>query len=438
MWKAEPVDNDSIALVQFDQQHIWHPYSSSPAKVDPLFVHAASGVYLQLSDGTQLIDAMSSWWAAAHGHSHPHLVAAAHQQIDQMSHVMFGGLTHRPAIELAQKLIELTDSALTKVFFSDSGSVAVEVALKICFQYALAMGKPERKKILTWRRGYHGDTFATMSLCDPDTGMHSMWGDLVMEHIFAPQPPAQGSDKETIDDYLTQFESLVDQTTAGVIIEPIVQGAGGMRFHDAEIVQGIRRICDKHKIVFIADEIATGFGRTGALFATQGAGVCPDILCLGKALTGGFMSLAATLTTEEIAQAINSPQGGGALMHGPTFMANPLACAVAKASVELFAQNQWQAQVARIEQQLQQGLAGIHSPAVADVRVLGAIGVVELKEDIDMAMVSRVCLAQGVWLRPFGTLIYTMPPFISTHEQVEKIITAIQTLIKEHEKMITK
>lgn len=425
--------HDAGEMIDFDQRHIWHPYSPTPAKVDPVPVASAEGAYLTLADGRRLIDGMSSWWAAAHGHGHPALKQAAHEQIERMSHVMFGGLTHEPAVRLAEKLIGMADEPLQKVFFSDSGSVAVEVAMKMCFQYSRGIGHPERTQLLTWLNGYHGDTFATMSVCDPDGGMHSLWGDLVMEHVFAPAPPARGADEHTIRAYLSEMDALVTEKIAGIIVEPVVQGAGGMRFHDEAVVRGLREICDRHGILLIADEIATGFGRTGALFTTQAAGVTPDILCVGKALTGGFMSLAATLATDEVARAIDTPEGGGVLMHGPTFMGNPLACAVAVASLSLLDDGQWRRNVARIESELTAGLAPLaQAPGVADVRCLGAIGVVELEEPVDMAMATATCVETGVWLRPFGKLVYTMPPFIATTEEVTAICRTIEEIVTRH------
>ncbi|ADK28771.1 adenosylmethionine--8-amino-7-oxononanoate transaminase [Corynebacterium pseudotuberculosis] len=423
--------------IHFDQDHIWHPYSSMPTPVTPQFVTSAEGVYLTLSDDSKLIDAMSSWWAAAFGHGHPKLKEAAHQQIETMSHVMFGGLTHSPAIELARKLISITDNGLEKVFFSDSGSVAVEVSMKMAYQYQRGIGHPERHRLLTWRGGYHGDTFATMSVCDPNGGMHSMWADRVASNDFAPAPPARGASRSDIKQYLALLEEHINSSTAGIIVEPIVQGAGGMRFHDDSLIRGIRDICDRHDLVFIADEIATGFGRTGEIFATTGAGATPDILCVGKALTGGFMSLAATITTEKIAAAINTPDGGGALMHGPTFIANPLACSVASAALELVIGGEWRRQVPNIEQRLLKGLLPLsESPVVADVRVLGAIGVVEMKEPVDMRLATEAAVAAGVWLRPFGRLVYTIPPFIVTDEQIDSICEAVAAVVSAEQRRL--
>ncbi len=405
---------DPADIRRLDHAHVWHPYA--PAHTTNLPVTATDGIHLRLADGRRVIDAMSSWWAAVHGHGHPALVAAATEQIGRMSHVMFGGLTHEPAVRLATRLVDMT--GLPHVFFSDSGSVAVEVAVKMALQYSRGIGHPERTRLLTWRSGYHGDTFAAMSVCDPNGGMHSLWAGTLAEQVFAPAPPADG-----VGDYLDRFEMLVDATVAAVIIEPVVQGAGGMRFHDPALVAGIREICDRHGILFIADEIATGFGRTGEMFATHGAGVQPDIMCVGKALTGGFMSLAATLCTAEVAAAIPT------LMHGPTFMANPLACSVAGASLDLLAAGSWRADVARIEAGLRVGLEPLRGLA-EDVRVLGAIGVVEMAEPVDMATTTRAALAEGVWLRPFGRLIYTMPPYICTDEDVAQICRGVAAAVR--------
>lgn len=428
MFNTDELENNSFA--QFDRDHIWHPYGPMPATVAPYVVAATNNTDIILDNGTRLIDGMSSWWAAAFGHGNERLKAAAHRQIDVMSHVMFGGLTHVPAIKLACQLCELTDEPLTKVFFSDSGSVAVEVALKMVYQYQLGQGHPERRRMLTWRGGYHGDTFATMSLCDPEGGMHAMWERRVMDNVFASRPPLWGAASNEISAYIDHLDSLIDSTIAGIIVEPVVQGAGGMRFHAPEILKGIRQLCDQHGILFIADEIATGFGRTGNLFATQAAKVTPDILCVGKSLTGGFMSLAATITTDAVAESISSAAGGGALMHGPTFMGNPLACAVASEALSIIAEGDWKQQVAEIESELKKGLVPLASnPAVRDVRVLGAIGVVEMKEPVDMKRATHAAVNAGVWLRPFGRLVYTMPPFVCTHKQIQKISCAMASIV---------
>ncbi|AWB81990.1 adenosylmethionine--8-amino-7-oxononanoate transaminase [Corynebacterium yudongzhengii] len=408
-------------IAGIDAAHIWHPYAAPGA--DTLIVDSAQGTQLTLTDGRILLDAMSSWWAACHGHSHPRLIAAARRQIDQMSHVMFGGITHEPAARLTANLLDLTGQNYDQVFYSDSGSVGVEVAIKMALQYSRGAGHPERTRLLTWRSGYHGDTFEAMSVCDPDGGMHALWGDAVATQRFAPAPPVRGSDP---GDYLERFAALIDDSIAAVIIEPVVQGAGGMRFHDAELVRGVHRLCQEHGILMIADEIATGFGRTGALFTTLDNGVVPDILCVGKALTGGFVTLAATLATERVAKTMEP----SALMHGPTFMANPLACAVAAESTALIAEGDWRRQVPRIEKELIDGLAPLSdTPGVADVRVLGAIGVIELVDEVDMAAATAAAVNHGVWIRPFGRLIYAMPPYISTSEEIAAITRAMRAAV---------
>lgn len=421
------------ALAQFDAEHIWHPYGPIPAPVAPQLVEEAHGVYLRLADGRELIDGMSSWWAACHGHSHPKLVEAATRQAAKMSHVMFGGLTHRPAIELAQKLLHLAGPGFDAVFFSDSGSVSVEVAIKMALQYSQAIGHPERTRLATWRGGYHGDTRAPMSVCDPEGGMHSLWAGQWSPQVFADVPPPRGSSAETRAAYLAYFDSLIDDSVVGVIVEPVVQGAGGMRFHDHELLVGLRELCDRRGILLIADEIATGFGRAGDLFTTQAAGIVPDIMCVGKALTGGFMSFAATVTTAEVARAISSGAGGG-LMHGPTFMGNPLACAVASAQLDLIEEGAWRSDVPHIEKRLSRQLEPLAtSDAVADVRVLGAIGVVEMRRPVDMALATKAAVDAGVWLRPFGKLVYTMPPYICTDDEVDRICTAITAIVRAEE-----
>lgn len=414
---------DEIARI--DAAHIWHPYAEPGLFAYP--VASAEGPRITLTDGRVLIDAMSSWWAAIHGHSHPRLVGAAKDQIDRMSHVMFGGLTHEPAALLTARLMELTDQKFSQVFYSDSGSVAVEVAMKMALQYAIGQGHPERTRFLTWRSGYHGDTFATMSVCDPEGGMHAMWGGAVTEQVFAPAPPVAGSSKSECDAYLERFGALIGADVAAVIIEPVVQGAGGMRFHDPALVQGLRKLCDASGIPLIADEIATGFGRTGQLFATLSHGVVPDIMCVGKALTGGFMTQAATLATSRIAEGMQPK----ALMHGPTFMANPLACAVAAEAVAMVAEGAWREQVPAIEAELIAGLEPLRrQPGVADVRVLGAIGVVEMARDVPMREATEAAMAQGVWIRPFGRLIYTMPPYVCTKEDVRQICRGIAAAVE--------
>ena len=380
-------------------------------------VVGAERVRLELADGREVIDAMSSWWAAIHGYRHPVLDAAVTAQLGEMSHVMFGGLTHPRAIELVERLVRITPPGLEKVFLSDSGSVAVEVAVKMAFQYWLGRGQA-RSKLLTVRGGYHGDTFAAMSVCDPETGMHHMFGDIVAQQLFAPVPA-----EET-----TEIADLLDRhgaNVAAVIIEPIVQGAGGMRFYSPAYLRSLRELCDRHGVLLIADEIATGFGRSGELFGCDHASVSPDIMCLGKAMTGGYMSMAATLCTAEVAEAVSQAESG-ALMHGPTFMGNALAAAVSVASIDLLLGQPWKATVARIEAELASGLDPARElPGVADVRVLGAIGVIEMDRPVDMATVQRLTLDLGVWLRPFGRLIYSMPPYVSTSEDVANITEAM-------------
>ena len=418
------MDISAEDIAALDARHIWHPYAGPGEPT--LVVDSAAGVHLTLADGTTLIDAMSSWWAAAHGHGHPRLKAAAAAQIERMSHVMFGGLTHEPAARLTRNLMELTRGDFEQVFYSDSGSVSVEVAIKMALQYARGLGHPERTKMLTWRSGYHGDTFAAMSVCDPEGGMHSMWTGTLARQVFAPAPPTRGASPAERTTYLHELEACITEEVAALVIEPVVQGAGGMRFHDHELVRGARDICDHHGIVLIADEIATGFGRTGDLFATQAAGVVPDIMCVGKAMTGGFMTMAATLATAKVAEGMR-PR---ALMHGPTFMANPLACAVSAAATELILEGHWREQVAGIEKQLQRGLADLaEEPGVADVRVLGAIGVVEMEREVNMAAATAAAVEQGVWLRPFGRLIYIMPPFISTADEVTQMCRGVRAAV---------
>jgi adenosylmethionine-8-amino-7-oxononanoate aminotransferase len=406
-----------------DTAHIWHPYSTIGADaLAPVVAVGAKGAWLTLvHDGrpVEVLDAMSSWWTAVHGHGHPRLDAAITAQLSTMNHVMFGGLTHEPAARLAQLLVEITPAGLESVFFSDSGSVSVEVAAKMALQYWRSRGRPAKHRLMTWRGGYHGDTFTPMSVCDPDGGMHSIWTDVLVDQVFAPQVPGAYD-----PDYVAAFErQLADHADelAAVIVEPVVQGAGGMRFHDPRYLGDLRQLCDRHGVLLVFDEIATGFGRTGELFAADHAGVTPDIMCVGKALTGGYVTLAATLCTAEVSRTISAGEPG-ALMHGPTFMANALACAVSVAAVELLLEGDWRARVGQIEAGLREGLEPARSlPAVADVRVLGAIGVIEMREPVDMAVATRAALEHGLWLRPFGKLVYAMPPYICTPEEIAAI-----------------
>lgn len=416
-------------LLASDREHVWHPYGALPAASAPLPVVSAQGVRLRLADGRELIDGMSSWWCAVHGYRHPALDAAVSDQLGRMAHVMFGGLTHEPAVLLAERLVELTPAGLERVFFADSGSVAVEVAIKMALQYQRAVGRP-RRRLLTVRGGYHGDTFGAMAVCDPVGGMHSLFTGALSEHVFTERPP-DGFAAPLQERWAAQVRQLAArhaEELAAVIVEPVVQGAGGMRFHSPACVALLREVCDEHGLLLIADEIATGFGRTGALFACEHAGVSPDVMCVGKALTGGYMTLAATLCTAAVASAISAGEGAG-LMHGPTYMANPLACAVALASLALLFDEStggWRARVPGIERALREGLEPARElPGVADVRVLGAIGVVQLEREVDVPAATAAAVERGVWLRPFRDLIYTMPAYVMESGDVERVADAV-------------
>ncbi|ENO1830539.1 adenosylmethionine--8-amino-7-oxononanoate transaminase [Vibrio vulnificus] len=418
----------------FDRQHIWHPYTSTLTPLTCYPVNSASGVYIKLEDGTTLIDGMSSWWSTIHGYNHPHLNQAAHRQIDQVSHVMFGGITHQPAISLCKKLLSLVPNNLEHVFLADSGSVAVEVSLKMALQYWHAKGE-RRPKFLTLQHGYHGDTFAAMSVTDPDNSMHSLYKGILPEHIFAKSPTSGFWDEWKQED-LTDFAQKIEQhhqELAAVILEPIVQGAGGMRIYHPEFLKGVRALCDKYGLLLIADEIATGFGRTGKLFACEHADIQPDILCVGKALTGGYMTLSATLTSKHVADTVCGGEAG-CFMHGPTFMGNPLACAVATASLELIEQGQWQQQTKQIESLFSELLPKLEEhDLVKNTRWLGAIGVVETHRPVNMETIQALFVEQGVWIRPFGRLIYMMPPFISEPAHIEQLVNAIETALQRPE-----
>jgi adenosylmethionine-8-amino-7-oxononanoate aminotransferase len=425
--------DNSEDIQKTDQKHIWHPYSGMNSDILIHPVKSASGVRLTLTDGRELIDGMSSWWCVIHGYNHPVINKALEQQIHKMSHVMFGGLTHEPATELTRQLVEITPDPLQTVFFSDSGSVSVEVALKMAIQYWHAKGQSQRQHFISLRSGYHGDTIGAMSVSDPDTGMHTIFNDALPKNYFADQPKSRFGDPCNDNDTASLAQLLKEHSnnTAAVILEPIVQGAGGMWFYSAGYLKKVRELCDRYGVLLILDEIATGFGRTGKLFACEHAEVSPDIMCVGKALTGGYLTLAATLTTTNISDTI-SKSDPGLFMHGPTFMANPLACTAASASIRLLLESPWQKNVQRIQQNLEKGLAPCSDLAfVKDVRVLGAIGVVELQQPVDMKSITQKFVDAGVWIRPFGRLVYLMPPFIISDEDLAKLTSTIVSVLSD-------
>ncbi len=421
------------AWLAYDRGHVWHPYSTliDPPPVFPAV--GAEGCRIRLADGRELIDGMASWWSAIHGYNHPVINAAVSAQLERMAHVMFGGLTHEGAVELARSLVGMTPGGLDYVFFADSGSVAVEVAIKMALQYRAVRGERGRRRLLTLRGGYHGDTFGAMAVCDPVTGMHGLFSGLLPEHVFVPRPAVRFGEAWDAQDF-APFEAAVEahaDELAAVILEPVVQGAGGMWFYHPDYLAAVRALCDRHGLLLIADEIATGFGRSGALFACDHAGIAPDIMCLGKGLTGGYMTLAATLANERVAHTLSSGEPG-VLMHGPTFMANPLACAAARASIDLLQSADWQGNVARIARGLERGLAPARAlPDVVDVRVLGAIGVIELAQAVDMHVAPSAFVDRGVWVRPFGRLVYVMPPYVISDEELATLTAAMCEVVAE-------
>jgi adenosylmethionine-8-amino-7-oxononanoate aminotransferase len=425
--------NNESDIIRKDQQYVWHPYSSLTDPIPAYEVTSAEGVYLNLQDGRQLIDGMASWWCAIHGYNHPVLNQAAKDQIDRMSHVMFGGITHSPAVTLCEKLVALTPTGLSKVFLSDSGSVSVEVAIKMAFQYWISKKQPQKNKLLSLRGGYHGDTFAAMSVCDPQNGMHHIFNQVLPVHFFAPKPQTT-FDQPFVKEDIAEFKAIIEakhEQIAAVILEPIVQGAGGMHFYSPDYLRQVRALCSEHNILLIADEIATGFGRTGKLFACEWAGISPDIMCLGKSLTGGYMTLAATLCSDEVSDGICEGEAG-CFMHGPTFMGNPLACSVANASIDLLLSQDWQANIKRIEATFSAELELFDSlESVATTRCMGAIAVIEMKQPVNLAEIQKKFVKQGLWVRPFGKLVYLMPPFIMTDTQIEQLMRGVFGVLSE-------
>ncbi|MDB3966843.1 adenosylmethionine--8-amino-7-oxononanoate transaminase [Porticoccaceae bacterium] len=426
-----PTSEQQSQVLLNDQKYVWHPYSSLSNPIPAYEVVSAEGVMLRLADGRELIDGMSSWWCTIHGYNHPVLNKAAVQQIEKVSHVMFGGITHAPAVNLCKKLVSITPEGLDKVFLADSGSVGVEVAIKMAFQYWISQGQPEKNKLLSLRNGYHGDTFAAMSVCDPVTGMHHLFDQVLQKNYFAPAPKTAFDDLWDEQD-IAEFSQIIHdkgEELAAVILEPIVQGAGGMRFYSPQYLKRVRELCDEHNVLLIADEIATGFGRTGKLFACEWADISPDIMCLGKAITGGYMTLAATLCTDKVSRGICEGEAG-CFMHGPTFMGNPLACSVANASIDLLLDADWQANIQRIQSRLKSALQKFAAlDSVAEIRALGAIGVIEMHAPVNVAEIQKNFVAEGVWVRPFGKLIYVMPPFISSNNELDQLMDGVYRVL---------